>query len=312
MDDNVTDKDKGEIIRRWDQNVKGKQLDTSFKNQKHCGKEGHCLEEAMGIKPNGKNEPDIFGFEMKKESNKISFGDWSASEYLFTKDKEISCKMYRDKLSKLGLKMTGNKKTLKARFEKYCGENNIVPVCQSSREKLKKLNQGKDIKLSRKQYIETFGTPKEKKNNRYSWSGKCFPTVKGFNDCGQKININENEDIIINYCNKYDKRENTNVLEKLNITEDEEITIAVWPKEWLKQKVEDKFNKKGFFICKKEKGVYSHICFGNVIDYNCFITKFKSGDIILDSGMADRGNGRNYSHFRASGKLWNSLITEEY
>lgn len=56
---------KKEIITRWEKNVKGKQFDTSSKNEKHCGKEGHCLEEAMGIKPNGKNEPDIFGYEMK-------------------------------------------------------------------------------------------------------------------------------------------------------------------------------------------------------------------------------------------------------
>jgi len=59
---------KKEIIRRWEQNVKGKQLDISSKNEKHCGKEGHCLEEAMGITPNGKNEPDIFGYEMKNDT----------------------------------------------------------------------------------------------------------------------------------------------------------------------------------------------------------------------------------------------------
>lgn len=38
----------------------------------------------MNIKPNKKNFPDIGGFEMKKESNKITFGDWSG-EYLFSK-----------------------------------------------------------------------------------------------------------------------------------------------------------------------------------------------------------------------------------
>lgn len=64
----ILDKDKLEIIRRWKENVKGKQFDTSSKNEKHCGKEGHCLEEAMGIKPNGKNEPDIFGYEMKNDT----------------------------------------------------------------------------------------------------------------------------------------------------------------------------------------------------------------------------------------------------
>jgi len=65
MTDSVMDEDKRQIIQLWDQGVKGKQLDTSSKNEEHCGKEGHCLEEAMGFKPNGKNEPDILGFEMK-------------------------------------------------------------------------------------------------------------------------------------------------------------------------------------------------------------------------------------------------------
>ena len=78
-----------------------------------------------------------------------------------------------------------------------------------------------------------------------------------------------------------------------------------------KKKLEDKFNQKGFFICKKEKGFYNKICFGKIIDYELFLTKFKKGEIILDSGMY-QGNGRNYSQFRADGKLWNSLIIEEY
>ena len=299
-----------EIIERWRKNVKGEEADTSSKNQKHCGKEGHWLEEAMGIKPNGKNEPDILGYEMKKESKKISFGDWSAEQYLFTKDKKITAKLYRDELSKHGLKMTGNKKVLKERFEKYCSKNNIVPVFPSSRDKLKKLN-GKDVKLSRKQFIESFGTPNENKNNRYSWSGKCFPNVHNYNGCGQKITINENKDIIIKYCYKYDKRDNQEILLNLGITENEEISISIWSKGWLQKKVEDKFNQKGFFICKKSGNLYNKICFGGVINYSFFIEQFKNGKIILDSGMY-QGNGRNYSQFRADGKMWHSLITEEY
>ena len=68
--DNIVkvDEDRREIIKRYNNNVRGKELDTSSKNKKHCGKEGHCLEEAMGIKPNGKNEPDIFGYEMKNDT----------------------------------------------------------------------------------------------------------------------------------------------------------------------------------------------------------------------------------------------------
>lgn len=60
-------------------NVKGKKIENIQLN------EGHWLETKMKIKHNGKNEPDIYGYEMKKQSPKITFGDFSASKYLFTK-----------------------------------------------------------------------------------------------------------------------------------------------------------------------------------------------------------------------------------
>jgi hypothetical protein len=66
-------------------NVKIKSIEIPINDKKHCGKEGHWLEKQLGIKHNSKNEPDIFGYEMKKNSNKITLGDFSASEYAFSK-----------------------------------------------------------------------------------------------------------------------------------------------------------------------------------------------------------------------------------
>ena len=43
----------------------------------------------MNIHHNSKNEPDIRGYEMKKDSKKITFGDFSATEYLFSKNKPL-------------------------------------------------------------------------------------------------------------------------------------------------------------------------------------------------------------------------------
>lgn len=77
---------KQNIIDRFMLNVKGKQIE--IKGNKHDGSEGHWLETQMGIIHNSKNESDIFGYEMKKYSSKITFGDFSASEYLFSKKKE--------------------------------------------------------------------------------------------------------------------------------------------------------------------------------------------------------------------------------
>mgnify|MGYP006139308763 CR=1 FL=1 len=72
------------IIEDFKTHVKNVKIETG--NTRHCGKEGHWLEKKMGVKPNQKNEPDIEGYEMKKHSKgKITLGDYSASEYAFSK-----------------------------------------------------------------------------------------------------------------------------------------------------------------------------------------------------------------------------------
>ena len=73
--------DKKTIVDLFMNNVKGKKFDKAGKN--HCGEEGHWLEKLMFITPNSNNEPDKLGYEQKKSSCKISFGDWSASRYIF-------------------------------------------------------------------------------------------------------------------------------------------------------------------------------------------------------------------------------------
>lgn len=54
----------------------------------NCGYYGYQLESFFGISKNCKNEPDFLNFELKKFSKKITLGDFSASEYLFSKNKE--------------------------------------------------------------------------------------------------------------------------------------------------------------------------------------------------------------------------------
>lgn len=89
--ENKNDKidDKQKIINLFRTNVKNKKLDTTLSNTGHDGKEGHALEKLMNIKHNANNLPDLYGYEMKKDANKITFGDFSASEYLFSNIKQI-------------------------------------------------------------------------------------------------------------------------------------------------------------------------------------------------------------------------------
>lgn len=70
---------------------------------KHCGSEGHWLEDMFNIKHNSSNTPDIYGFELKKQSNKITLGDFSCSEYLFSKNKP-----FIDSINCSNIKITRN------------------------------------------------------------------------------------------------------------------------------------------------------------------------------------------------------------
>jgi len=79
MEDN-----KQKIIKLFNDNVKGVEINVDEQNEKHCGKEGHWLEKKMGIEHNSKNQPDIYGYEMKKSSKKTTLGDFSACEYAFS------------------------------------------------------------------------------------------------------------------------------------------------------------------------------------------------------------------------------------
>jgi len=212
----------------------------------------------MGIIPNGNNEPDILGFEMKKNSNKITLGDFSASEYIFSNQK------------------------------KYI-----------------KINV--DFKITKEIFIQTFGEPNQEKNGRFSWSGKVIPKYGNWNNFGQKMIFNKNNDLLLLYNYEKDKRERkTNFL---NCFKKEIICIAFWSKEKLKNNIENKFNNKGFFICNKKNNKYNSISFGNPFNFHYFVEQLKDNTIFFDSGMYE-GNSRNYSHFRANKNFWNKLITE--
>lgn len=168
-----------------------------------------------------------------------------------------------------------------------------------------------DQVLSRNEFIRIFGNPNTNKNNRYSWSGVCVPSYNNWNQNGQLLTINNNDDIIIYYSYSNDKRSESikdnipSFLKQLD-----KYVIAIWKCEKIKPHINNKFNKKGFFMCKKINNKYEKICFGKSFNFEYFIECIKNKKIIFDSGMYE-GNSRNYSHFRGS-YFWNELITEEY
>jgi len=262
------DKTKQKIIELFNEKVKGRKVDTSHSNQAHDGKDGHWLETQMGITHNGDNAPDLWGYEMKNQtsSGKITFGDWTADEYIF-------------------LHGRGKDKT-----------NSI----------------NKEYQISRDEFLKIFGKPNTLKNNRLSWSGTPCPTYYGdITPFGQHLTMDSNSNVIITYNFSDDTRENKENIVPLNMR-NKTIILAKWKYETLKQRVEKKFNQKGWFTCKKNSlGEYDKIEFANPIDYNFWIECFKNKIVFFDSGMYE-GNKRPYSQWRASTSFWHSLITDSH
>lgn len=278
---------KDRIIELFNANVKGKTPDVSDRNKRHDGRYGHWLEEQFGITANGNNAPDLYGYELKNETkSKTSFGDWSANEYVFTDPQ------YKDEF--LGTK----------KYEKQWD------------------------------FCKKFGKPNESRNGRCSWSGQACPKYGHFNDFGQKLIIddNGNRDIVAIYSYSKDKRTNKDsiVPERLQI---ENLVIARWygdstpagkKGKYIKKKLEDKFNDKGWFTCKTKDGVYDTICFGRPMNYDKWLSLVEEGIVFFDSGMYDgkvteeeekigkKDNKRPYSQWRANNSFWDSLIDEIY
>lgn len=265
---------KEQIIELFERNVKGKSPNVDGRNERHDGREGHWLEEQFGIDPNADNEADLFGYELKNETtSKTTFGDWSANIYIYNKPEYSSI---------------------------FTGDRTIE---------------------RRDKFLRIFGQPNEQRKGRYSWSGSPCPKINSYNDFGQILLVDSNNDIVALYSYSRDERE-----DKADIVPEElqndELEIARWYGEHsptsrrgdkcLKAKLEDKFNVRGWFTCKKDaNGKYDRICFGRTINYDEWIEWVKEGIVYFDSGMHET-NPRPYSEWRADNNFWDSLITETY
>jgi hypothetical protein len=173
---------------------------------------------------------------------------------------------------------------------------------------------------NRDEFLLAFGSPNPEKNNRISWSGKvCGKYHNQMRASGQFLYVDENKDISIFYDYEYDQREYKSDVVPTKFR-DRDLLIAKWigykknnhyKKTSLEEKVNKKFNQKGFFKCLMENGVYSKIVFGEPINFDNWISHVKDRYIYFDSGMYE-GNDRPYSNWRSDNKFWDILCNEEY
>ena len=128
-----------------------------------------------------------------------------------------------------------------------------------------------------------------------------------YNLSGQKLYVDEQNNINIKYDYSHDQRPNKDSI--IGLIKEPHI-IMQWNADTLKSTIENKFNQKGFFKCVKQQNKFVKICFGGPITYEFWIDKVKKGVIYHDGYSKVNGRGRHV--FRAANKFWNDLITEEY
>ena len=167
-----------------------------------------------------------------------------------------------------------------------------------------------ELKVTRDMFLEIFGAPNPEKNNRYSWSGRPAPRVGKYNHFGQKLVVDKNDDIFAMYSFDKDMRPNKSKIVP-KILQQNRLILARWDAPLMKERVENKFNKLGWFKCEMKNGVYSKIVFGDPINFKTWIKGVREGLIFFDSGMY-QGNPRPYSQWRATNEYWDSLVTDTY
>ena len=166
--------------------------------------------------------------------------------------------------------------------------------------------------IDRNDFLRIFGSPNEKKNGRYSWSGFPVPKVtrpSPYNGSIILVTATQNIQIIYNYST--DPRSNKSEIVPTHLQVDNLILVE-WTKDNLEKKLLNKFGQSGWFKCLKNKnGEYSHIAFGAPMNFANWIKLVEQGVIFFDGGMKE-DNDRPYSLWRASNKYWDSLITHTY
>lgn len=165
--------------------------------------------------------------------------------------------------------------------------------------------------ITRDDFLRIFGKPNVKKRGRYSWSGEPCPNIKGFNSFGQKLVVDNKNNILVVYYFSKDFRKDKGRVVPVAMQK-ERLVIAKWESGSLKEKLENKFNIKGWFRCLKDgNGVYTKIAFADPMNFRIWMRGVVKGDIYFDSGMY-QGNIRPYSQWRANNSYWDSLITSTY
>lgn len=166
------------------------------------------------------------------------------------------------------------------------------------------------------QFLYVFGKPNPHKTGtrpegRYSWSGEPIPKIDQTNAYGVSLVVDDSDNVVISYHYEQDQRTNKAHIVPSNMQQND-LIIVRWDAASLRKKVNDKFNQKGWFVCKKgADGSYNQIAFGDPIPFEAWLDMVKDGEIFFDSGMYET-NARPYSQWRANNSTLEKLFVRRY
>jgi len=134
--------------------------------------------------------------------------------------------------------------------------------------------------------------------------------INKYDNNGQILVIDKDNNIQIIYDYKQDKRENKEEIIDAFYKLEPKIIIQ-WNIEDIKKCIDNKFNCNGFFICKKnnKNNTYNKICFGKAFTFEQWINDVKKGKIYYDGYSKCFGRWRGC--FRANNIYWNSLLIQD-
>jgi hypothetical protein len=285
------------IIKMYKDKVHGRKPDTSKMTKGHDGKKGHWLEDAMGSKRDASNKPDLHGYEMKTGGSKTSFGDWGPDYFIYRDEK---------KFPNL-IEETGKKKQ---KLQNRNKDEVFLKAFGAWR------NADEDSHEYKLPNGDTVTWKDIGKDGYYSWSGEPSPNkvTDGVNAFGQALVINKNNSISITYSYSKDTRENKAELipKEFQI---ENLKLFGWSQEWIKKKVENKFNVYGWFKCNIKEEKFCEIIFGNKITLSEFLKWVRDGDVVFDTRFKERrpdGTDRYGMQWRAPSTFWKLKAVETY
>jgi len=272
-----------ELMKIWSEKIKGKK--TSEIPMPVQGSLGHWIQEQFGQSLDADKDADWKGLEIKTGRQKMSFGDWTPSQWMW------------DVRGKSGL----HSDVIKSQddFVRMFGK----PLTEQSQRYKRRYEA--NLKVGTKAYNDK----KKSLLGRHSWSS-TRPKIGTFNDAGSKLVVKRDDAIEVVYDYAKDLRPN-----KASIVHEKfhkgVITLARWDAEKMSNHINRKFGQKGWAKFVEKQGIYAEIHLFEPITHSTFLGWVERGIVFFDPGTYE-GNPKPYCQWRMNNSDLEKLATRYF